>query len=147
MAAELPEGAQVNIDIKSEDVLDKVKERLEHLTDCRDFLTAFVKCGLDQKLIEKQAQSQYAHERGAFEKELKAYHDAYQHHAMQLDTGSRSSTIDRWLVDVEHLERAEHLVTTTIYLAVGGGYNDLPNTPPYKFSDWIRRLTKFDDSE
>jgi hypothetical protein len=137
----------MNIDIKSEDVLDKVKERLGHLVACRDFLDAFLKCGLDKKLIEKQAKSEYAHERGAFEKELKEYRDAYQHHAMQLDMGSRSSTIDQWLVDVEHLERAEHLVTTTIYLAVGGGYNDLPNDKPYKFHDWIRSLTKFDDSE
>lgn len=136
----------MKIDIKSEDVLDKVKERLEHLVDCRDFIDAFVKCGLNKTVIEAQAKSEYAHERGCVEKELREYREAYQHHAMQLDMGTRASTLDRWLVDVEHLERAEHLVGT-IYSAVGGGYNDLPNDVPYRFNDWIRRLHKFDDSE
>jgi hypothetical protein len=137
----------VNIDIKSEDVLDKVKERLYHLVECRDFIDAFVSCGLHLKLIERQAKSQWEHERGRFEKELKDYNDAYKTHALQLaERGLLKSHIDRWLVDVEHLERAERLVGT-IYGAVGGGYNDLPNDPPHKFSSWIRSIRKFDDSE
>lgn len=136
----------MNIDIKSEDVLDKVKERLDHLVSCRNFIDAFVKCGLDKVVIEKQAKSKWEHERGRVEKELKEYREAYQHHAMQMDTGSRTTFIEQWLVDVEHLERAERLVST-IYAAVGYGYNDLPNDPPYQFHDWIRSIHKFDDSE
>lgn len=136
----------MNIDIKAEDVLDKVKARLDHLVSCRNFIDAFVKCGLDKVVIEKQAKSKWEHERGRVEKELKEYREAYLHHAMQMDTGSRTTFIEQWLVDVEHLERAERLVST-IYGAVGHGYNDLPNDAPYQFHDWIRRIHKFDDSE
>lgn len=132
----------MKLELKSKAVLAAVVDRLTHLDNCRRFVEDFRRHKLHERVIAKQAKSEYAHERGRFEGELKRYDELRRTFAQGAEIAPLTP-VTALLAEIEELEKAEELVSSIGSAA----HYDYEVMSDHKMRSRLDSLTGFDDSE
>lgn len=135
----------MKIEITSKELLGLVKDRLEHLHSCRDFIEEFQKRKLHELVFEAQAKDKYEHNRDRFKKELESYAALCKEHALAEEL-KPSGPVRALLYEIEELEACESLVRTLSITDVHG--TSVRYSREFEsMRSQLDRLTGFDDSE
>ena len=130
----------MKFELKSEQAVAMMVERLNHLDSCRRFVADFRRSDLPKYIFEKEAQEKHVGLQTRFKGELERYDEELRKNAQNAEITPLSPAM-LLVQDIEEMEQAAKIVSS---ISSAMHYD---SKMPYELRSRLDTITGFDDSE